>query len=162
MPSKYNLPQTVTPQNFDAYVAKVVELEELHPWLKIIVLGAAGKLNSIGPERTAAVAAFLTELDAHPEFMPTDVGTTHAPTKEATLKFLKRMLDRLDDHRKRLQEAIYLAADDLYSDGLAYYANAQLAEKREVPDAAITVSNLKPHFGKGGGKKKTTTPPANS
>jgi len=40
------------------------------------------------------------------------------PHQGGDLKFLKRMLDRLDDHRKRLQEAIYLAADDLYSDGL--------------------------------------------
>ena len=157
MPSKYNLPQTVTQQNFDAYIAKVVELEELHPWLKNIVLGAAGKLKSIGPERTAAIAAFLQELAAHPEFMPTDVGTTHAPTKEATVTFLKRMLDRLDDHRARLQEAIYLGCDDLMDDGLAYYGNSQLAEKREVPDAAITVSNLKPHFGTTG-KKKASTP----
>ena len=162
MPDKYLLNQTITEQAFQTYLTKHDETEAVFPWVKAIVPGAAGKLNTIGVERAGAIAAFLLELAEHPEFMPTDVGTTHAPTTEATLKFLKRMLDRLDDHRKRLQEAIYLAADDLYSDGLAYYANAQLAEKREVPDAAITVSNLKPHFGKGGGKKKTTTPPANS
>ena len=160
MADKYHLTQTITEQAFQQYITKHDEAEAVFPWLKDIVPGAAGKLNTIGVERSGAIAAFLMELAAHPEFMPTDVGTTHAPLKAVLVDFLRRLIEHRETATKRLIEAYRLASDDLNSDGSAYYTNTQLCQKRKVPDAGTTITNLKPYFGKSGRKKAKKTPPA--
>ena len=124
--------------------------------------GAAGKLNSIGPERAAMIAVFLMEIAAHPEFMPADVDPTQAPLKAVLYDQLKRMLDHIDAYRPKLAEALRLAGDDLSSDFSAYYTNTQACAKRKQPNAAQTISTLKPYMAKSGKKKAKTTPPAKS
>ena len=162
MPDKYLLNQTITEQAFQTYLTKHDETEAVFPWVKAIVPGAAGKLNTIGVERAGAIAAFLLELAEHPEFMPTDVGTTHAPLKAVLVDYLRRIIEHREATTKQWIEAYRLASDDVLSDGSNYYTNSQLSQKRKLPYAALTVSKLKPYFGKGGKKRAKKTAPATS
>ena len=161
-PKKYHLDQTITETTVASFIAKMIEAEALVNFINSLVPGAAGKLNSIGPERAAMIAVFLMEIAAHPEFMPADVDPTQAPLKAVLYDQLKRMLDHIDAYRPKLAEALRLAGDDLSSDFSAYYTNTQACAKRKQPNAAQTISTLKPYMAKTAKKKAKTTPPAKS
>lgn len=162
MPRTYKFNQAITEAQCAAYIAKLKEADDLIAWVKTMVPGAEGKLNTIGVERAGVIEAFLRELAAHPEFMPSDIDPAHAPAKAVLIGYLKRMLDEREDGTKRLKEAIFRACDDFMFDGNSYYDNTQGAAKRLVPNASISAANLKPYFGKAGRKKAKPTPPANS
>jgi hypothetical protein len=156
MSHHYHLNETITDATITSYLAKQDEAQDLVPFLKTVT-APAEKLFTIGVERSGMVSAFQQEITAHPEFMPADISTNTVTAKIDLFKKLRRMKDRRDDENRRLELALQMAGDDLGSIFSAYYGSAQLAAKRELPDASMTVSNLKPFMSP---PKTRKTPPA--
>ena len=117
------------------------------------------RLPNIKAERGGMVDVFTTEMDLHPELVPTFVDRPELAADQALFTQLGTLAACATEICEGINDTQQAVASDMYLAYLSFYNNVKQAAKRSVVGADAIYQTLRVFFLRG---STTPAPPANS
>lgn len=115
---------------------------------------------TIGPERKAMVADFITSMNAHADLVPGYLDMVQVNKDAAARTDLLAGYETMKEMSGGVEDTLHALGSDLLLAFMAYYSSVQSAAKRNVPGATEVLATVQQHVPRGWKIKKTAPPPA--
>ena len=116
------------------------------------------RMPNISTERGGMVDTFTSEMDLHPDLIPTFVDMTELAKDTALLTQLETIRSCANELCEGINDTHQAVGSDMYLAYLSFYNNVKQAAKRAVVGADAIYQNLRRFFQRGGGDAPPTPP----
>lgn len=159
MPDDNRISAALTPADKAAILAKIAECVALIPFAVNLTPEEKQSLPSIGVERAGMIDAFLEEMQAHPELIPSYVNLSETIKDIALFRNVTPLFSASSGLCERFSDVLKALGADILGNFLPFYANVREARRRNVPGADTVYNRLSPFFARG--PRTPSTPPPN-
>ena len=159
MPDDNRISAEITAAVKAQVLTKFTEILDLLTMLVNLTPEEKQRIPSIGPTRAGMVPAFMQEMTAHPELVPSYVNMTELLSDRKLFDDLNDLAARANEVWESLTDTAHIAGSDMYLAYLAFWNNVKEAQRRNVPGIDAVFNHLRPFFARGTQTPTTPTPP---
>ena len=159
MPNDNKISASISAQDMTEVMAAFATIKAKLPFLRNLTKNERRSLPTVGTERGGMMETFNSEMDLHPDLIPTFVDMPELDIDRA----LYTQLDTLKSCAREICEGIedthQIVGSDIYMAYLSFYNNVKQAAKRAVVGADAIYQNLRRFFPRGrSGSTPSPTP----
>jgi hypothetical protein len=136
----------LTDETVRQIIAYYDAIDALLPFNISLTIDQRRTIPNISTERGAMDDAFMTQMSAHPDLVPSFVDMEEVSRDRELRKKLLQLIARDEHTREKFIDANHCAGSDNYQAYMAFYANVKLAAKRNVPGINAVLADLQRFF----------------
>jgi hypothetical protein len=155
MPNDNRISAEITSANKTAFLQHMTDAVALIPFSVNLTAEERGTLQNISNKRSGMLDAFIQEMTAHPELIPSYLDMLEVNKDVTLIRDVWQMRAAADANCERLDDGAICLSSDLMIAFSIFYAVVKDAKRRNVPGIDATYQRLAPFFA----KRLGTTPP---
>ena len=159
MPDDNRISAEITAAVKTQVLAKLSEIFDLLTMLVNLTPEDKRSIPTIGTARAGMVEAFMQQMTAHPELVPSYVNMTELVSDRKLFSDLNELGSRANELSEALSDTAHIAGSDMHLAFLAFWNNVKEAQRRNVLGADAIFQDLRPFFARGTVTPVQPTPP---
>jgi hypothetical protein len=152
---------SISAQDMTDIMAAFATIKAKLPFLINLSPEEKRRMPNISTERGGMVETFKSEMDLHPDLIPTYVDMPELAIDEALLTQLDTIRNCANELCEGINDTHQAVGSDMYLAYLSFYNNVKQAAKRAVVGADAIFQNLRRFFQRGSTPPAPPTPPVN-